>query len=191
MSTRQPAVPSRFLSDIPYAPAPAAFTPPTIPAYPLGGLLFFAGPSTPLDPGEDPFGVPHWLGCVGQEVLISLYPDLAALLGSTWGVASDPATLFKLPNLQGRFPLASSATFPAATAGGEVNHTLTLAETPALGIQSVTQAGEPTYGLPVAAAFAGRPIVSYVNTGAQIGGGGAHNNMPPYLALSTYIKAIP
>jgi len=190
VSTRQPAVPSGFATDIPIAPAAAGFSPPSRGGFPIGGIVFFAGGSYPYD--NDPLESPlRWLGCSGQEVLISIYPALAALLGNTWGVSSNPATLFKMPDLRGRFPLVPSGGFPAASTGGASTHTLTLAETPALGIQSVTQAGEPTYGLTVAAPFAGRPIVAWAGSGPQIGGGSAHNNMPPYIAINAYMRAVP
>lgn len=195
MSTRQPAVPSGFATDIPIAPAAAGFSPPSRGGFPIGGIVFFAGGSYPYD--NDPLESPlRWLGCSGQEVLISIYPALAALLGNTWGVSSNPATLFKMPDLRGRFPLVPSGGFPAATTGGASTHVLTIGEMPAH--DHPPGGAEDTFWTRDAAAG------NVIQTGASFqannlarattgpaGGGGAHNNMPPYIAINAYMRAVP
>lgn len=45
-----------------------------------------------------------WLLCDGSEVLVSLYPELAEVLGNTWGTPSSSARV-KLPDLRGRAPI--------------------------------------------------------------------------------------
>ena len=45
--------------------------------------------------------------CNGQELAQADYPDLYALIGATYGAASNPVTLFKLPDFRGRMPVAS------------------------------------------------------------------------------------
>lgn len=44
----------------------------------------------------------RWLLCNGQEVSRADYPELFTILGNSFGIASNPATKFKLPNADGR-----------------------------------------------------------------------------------------
>lgn len=59
---------------------------------PVGAIIDYAGAVAPAG----------WAICDGSELLQASYPDLYAVLATTWGVASNPVTLFKLPNLQKR-----------------------------------------------------------------------------------------
>lgn len=71
-----------------------------------------------------------WLICDGSAVPRSQYPNLFSIISTTYGIG-DGSSTFNLPNLQGRFPLGASATYPltpTAASGGEVNHTLLIAE---------------------------------------------------------------
>src|SRR5690606_6285724 len=72
-----------------------------------------------------------WAQCNGQIMQINGNQALYALLGNRYG--GDGVTTFALPNLQGRTPIGFSPTqgIPLAQAGGEANHTLTIAEIPA------------------------------------------------------------
>ena len=65
--------------------------------FPVGTIVPWAANSLPSD-GK-------WLECNGTTPLISQYPELAAVLGSTWGVGDG--TRFVLPNLQGRVPIGA------------------------------------------------------------------------------------
>lgn len=81
--------------------------------------------------------------------------------------------------IQGRFLLAASSTYPVGSTGGEATHTLTINEMPS-----------HTHGLTGAASTGttGHSLVyqekqyQFLNT-APSGGGQAHNNMPPYLSV--------
>lgn len=53
--------------------------------------------------------------CDGATHAIASYPDLAALLGTTYG--GDGITTFGVPDFSDRFPLGQSGTRPAATTG--------------------------------------------------------------------------
>lgn len=59
---------------------------------PVGTILSYAGKDTPED----------YLFCNGQAVSRTDYPDLFAVLGSTYG-NGDAHSTFNLPNLNGRF----------------------------------------------------------------------------------------
>jgi microcystin-dependent protein len=81
-----------------------------------------------LSAGPVPSG---WLLCDGSAVSRTTYARLFAHIGTTFG-AGDGSTTFNLPPAAGRVlvnaGVIGSATFTAGATGGEVNHTLTLAE---------------------------------------------------------------
>lgn len=89
-----------------------------------------------------------WLICDGTEQLISSYPTLSGVLGTTYGAQTNGSggagtTHFRLPDLRGRVPMgagqgrnvADSADLTARTLGAKISdaetHTLTSAEIPA------------------------------------------------------------
>ncbi|PYG90336.1 tail collar domain [Ruminiclostridium sufflavum DSM 19573] len=61
--------------------------------YLLGGIALFPYSFVPMD----------WMACEGQQLNISQYNTLYALLGTTYG--GDGRTTFALPNLKGAEPL--------------------------------------------------------------------------------------
>ena len=63
----------------------------------VGSIWEFGGNFVPRD----------WLACDGGLVSISTYPDLFALIGTTYG--GDGVTTFAVPNLLGRTPIGASA----------------------------------------------------------------------------------
>jgi microcystin-dependent protein len=164
---------------------------------PTGVIQAFAGASAPAG----------FLLCQGQAVSRSTYAALFALIGIIYG-AGDGSTTFNIPNLQGRFPLGISGSHALTTTGGEENHTLTLAESPlhnhTINIQDPTHSHTQyptTVWLGGSAVFAsGGPQVGgqggqtaaaatgITATSLPVGGGAAHNNMPPFLSLNFIIK---
>lgn len=141
-----------------------------------------------------------WLLCYGQAVSRSTYATLFALIGTTFG-SGDGSTTFNLPDMRGRSPLGkdnmggSSANRVTAAAadtiggsGGAENHTLTTAEIPPHPHPiTVTDGSGPT-GSNVKVSNTATSAGT-ANTGNNTGGGGAHNNMPPYLTLNFIIYA--
>ena len=66
-----------------------------------------------------------WLICNGSAISRSVYADLFAVLGTTYG-AGDGSTTFNLPDLRQRFPLGKAASGTGATlgaTGGSIDHT--------------------------------------------------------------------
>ena len=61
-----------------------------------------------------------WLMCDGSEKLKADYPKLAAVLGNTYGTASD-ADHFKLPDGRGRVLIGASSGHALGSAGGSEN----------------------------------------------------------------------
>lgn len=127
------------------------------------------------------------LWCDGAEYDQSAYPDLFSKIGTFYG--SSGAGKFNVPNLCRRFPIGTDGLgqgFDLADTGGEQTHTLTTQELPNHShsvhahLASMAQLG---VGEPVTI-----PDILTGETGAT-GGGNAHNNMPPFLALNAYIIA--
>jgi microcystin-dependent protein len=85
---------------------------------PTGTITMFGAPTPPSG----------WLKCDGSPLSTTAQPNLFAIIGYNYG---GSGTTFNLPNLQGRFALGASTAYPqtpTAATGGEVNHTLLLAE---------------------------------------------------------------
>lgn len=91
---------------------------------PPGSVSAYAGVSVPGG----------WLHCDGSAIDRTIYADLFAAIGTTFG-AGDGETTFNIPNLRGRniIGLSSSETdFDVlGETGGEKRHTLTIPEMPA------------------------------------------------------------
>lgn len=96
--------------------------------------------------------------------------------------STSPQTLFggTWQRIQDRFLLCAGATYAAGSTGGEASHTLTVDEMPA---HSHVLAGDvQEWGTPARPYFGAGQYDDTVETGSA-GGGQAHNNMPPYLAV--------
>ncbi len=139
-----------------------------------------------------------WAQCDGQILPINQYQSLYSLLGTTYG--GDGRTSFALPDLRGRTPLHEGsnggASHPLGQKSGEETHTLSLAELPNHShvYRATSDAASQTTPSNAHLASAGggrRPVVPYGSgvqaamreTGAS-GGGNAHNNMQPFLAIN-------
>lgn len=170
---------------------------------PTGSIVAFAAASAPTG----------WLLCDGTAVSRATYADLFGVLGTTYG-AGNGTTTFNLPDGRGR-TLIGSGTGDAADAtahalgskSGTETHTLT---TPQLAAHShgITDAGH-VHSPNVGTAFltisgtgsldsaAGSTVsessaqTGNATTGITVnnaGGGGAHPNMQPSLAVNWIIK---
>lgn len=125
------------------------------------------------------------LFCDGSTYERVDYPDLYAAIAPAFIVDSDS---FKTPDLRGNFIFGAGSSSSIGNSGGEANHTLTVGEIPShshtIPLTATTLAVEPgevTVQTPV-------PLLS-ANTG-DTGGGGSHNNLPPFLELMYYIVAV-
>jgi len=132
-----------------------------------------------------------WAFCNGQLLPINQNQALFALLGTMYG--GDGRVNFGLPNLQGRTPIHFSAQFPQGNAGGQIAHTLTLAEMPAHTHQPVASSNPADQGSPPGNFWAspGSNVFSTVADATMTpqaistaGGSQAHDNMSPYLVLN-------
>jgi microcystin-dependent protein len=143
-----------------------------------------------------------WAFCDGQLIPISQNTALFSLLGTNYG--GNGTSNFALPNLQGSSPLGYGQG-PGLTdrvlgeTGGEQSVTLLQNELPAHS-HTVEGTTGSAVASPANATFSslarGRPP-AYGNTApnvqmspgaiSAVGGGQAHDNMPPYLAVNFII----
>lgn len=127
--------------------------------------------------------------CDGTVYSADDYPDLAFIL-------NPGQPFFSVPNLRGRFPVGQKVGQMALSTGGAETVTLTTNQIPAHNHElnavnsGATLAG---YGLNPSAAFTDRPMVQQLGAGSlstdSAGGGQAHENMPPWIALQFWIIA--
>ncbi len=158
---------------------------PELGGVPTGTTLPYAGSSAPNG----------YLLCDGTAISRTTYATLFGVVGSTYG-AGDGLTTFNVPDLRGRVVImqdgAANRITSASTngsnadtlggVGGAETHTLTTAQVPP---HSHPQAVEPagtTYQYGSGGAF-----FDSVDTNT-VGGGGAHSNTQPWMALNYIIR---
>lgn len=162
---------------------------------PTGTISMFAGSTAPTG----------YLICDGSAVSRTTYADLFTVIGTTYGTG-DGSTTFNLPNLKGKVPVgldSGDTDFDAlGETGGAKTHTLTSSEIPAhthpLSHPSNTDAiaYHSTTGTNHWFAVSGSGSTQYPDAfqyknptvGSNTGGGGAHNNVQPYIVLNYIIK---
>ena len=160
---------------------------------PVGAVLPYASSSAPSG----------WMNCQGQELYRGDYPDLFAVIGTTYG-AGDGSTTFKLPNLSGRVIVGQGSGVDLTprsmgATGGAETHTLTTGEMPShshtsnavggtLGLMTADGNNTAGGGLDTSAVepnlYAAPAALSIDSAGT----GGAHNNMQPFAVLNYIIK---
>lgn len=158
----------------------------------IGQILMFAGNFAPRG----------WALCDGQLLPISQHQALFSILGTIYG--GDGRTTFALPDLRGRAPI-HAGTGPGLTSRrlGEKGG----AESVALGVNEMPAHGHTFRALSCDgnSADPGGNVLAKIKGGFESndkpdtdlsadtitssGGGKAHNNMPPYLAMN-YIIAL-
>lgn len=117
--------------------------------------------------------------------------------------STNPGTLFggTWEQIQGRFLLGMSSSYPAGSQGGEASHTLTTAEMPSHEHNPANEAGYSGFITNSKKAFSIGDMGSQSGSGryypyasaefdisrntltGTTGGGKSHNNMPPYLSI--------
>lgn len=140
-----------------------------------------------------------WAFCDGQILPINQNQSLYSLLGTTYG--GDGRTSFALPDLRGRTPIHvgdnGGGTFHReGQKSGEETHTLSVSEMPhhdhimqASGDNAdAVSASGAVLARTTAADIYRTTVDNLVNPGTgtihSVGGGQAHNNMQPYLAVN-------
>ena len=88
-------------------------------------------------------------------------------------------------DLRDKFVLGAGNGYSVGATGGEATHTLTIGEMPSHS-HSISYGRHGGTGQTTSADFSGS---NFTETTSTVGGGAAHNNMPPYYALC-YIQRI-
>ncbi len=144
-----------------------------------------------------------WAFCDGQILPIAQNTALFSLIGTTYG--GNGTTNFALPNLQGRAAMHAgqgaglSARFLGESAGSQVialvpgqmaahSHVVVVPTTAEAKADRGNASGN-LLATPVDSTYATSGVAAAMNTGSSTptGGGAAHNNMQPYLALNICI----
>jgi len=136
-----------------------------------------------------------WLDCDGGMQLISDYPTLAAVVGTTFG--GDGVNTFGVPDMRGRVAVGigegdadDASLWSLARKIGEETHQLTHEELPAVGVvthftpaRAPGNTPDPSGGL---ASFGDSPTAPVLSD--NLGSGTAHNTLQPSLGLYYIIK---
>lgn len=85
----------------------------------IGNIIAFTGQSVPSG----------YLVCDGSEVVREEYPELFAVIGTTYGEGDGIAT-FNLPSISGKTLLCASPSHLIGSIGGEETHTIVSSEMP-------------------------------------------------------------
>lgn len=131
-------------------------------------------------------GQEHDAYCVKSQLIDLVYPVGAIYMSVN---STSPQTLFggTWQQISDTFLLAAGSTYSAGSTGGEATHTLTVAEMPSHSHNLyMRRAGNPGYYEPYPSWATNQPNATLGWVGGNIsntGGDGAHNNMPPYLAV--------
>jgi len=151
----------------------------------VAGIIQAFGGTTP------PSG---WLFCNGAAISRTIYADLFAAIGTTYG-SGDGFLSFNLPDLRGRVPVgftASETEFNAmGKTGGEKSHILTENEMPSHThtVQGFKGVDDSNFSGNNGRLQASDYLTPYDQFTSATGGGEAHNNLQPYNTVH-YIISI-
>lgn len=141
----------------------------TLPSSPQTGQLFFKE--------------------AGASLFDLIYPVGAVYISMN---NTSPATLFggSWTKVEGKFLLGTSSAYPSGSSGGEETHTLTVNEMPSHNHTFYLQRGGSTGEKTALLEWANSSQVSGWQSWQtdDTGGGQAHNNMPPYLAVNIWYR---
>lgn len=166
---------------------------------PVGVILPYGGVNPPNS---------KWMLAHGQAISRIAYPTLFSVFGTRYGIG-DGVNTFNLPDLRDQFVVGSGSNYDVGDVGGEATHVLTQAEMPIHShdhthtLLALQDSGNATdqFGL-VSGDVQG--YYSYKQTNDQgsnlinsdvidvgtVGGNVAHNNLPPYTALTYIVKVL-
>lgn len=130
-----------------------------------------------------------FLMCNGGAVPRAEYPELFAAIGTAFGKGNG-STTFTLPNLKNKFLRGIDifgGTYIGET-GGEAAHTLTVEEMPNHRHNLKLQGGSIQESSSFISWQSGSNYQLYGSATETVGGGAAHNNLPPYVTINYIIS---
>lgn len=131
-----------------------------------------------------------WIDTNQGPVSRTTYANLYAVIGTTWG-AGDGSTTFDLPHKDGRVTVgkkSGDADFDTlGETGGAKTHTLVIGEIPSHNHSEGTFDGGTPAAL-IVQSGTGANIKRLSQNSGNAGGGGAHNNLQPYVVMNYIIK---
>ncbi len=155
-----------------------------------------AGAVIQIDPTGEAITAKDWIRSEGQALLDMVYPVGSIYLSVN---AADPSTLFggTWERLKDRFLLGAGDSYAAGATGGAAKHTLTASELPSHNhqitpiIKNASGDSMTTNGYTIVHTSDNLVAPNQTLTASTLyggysgntGGGQAHNNMPPYLAV--------
>lgn len=147
---------------------------------PIGTVIMYSGNGLPE----------NWLFCSGQTIFEDDYPELFAVIGRTYG-GNETFGTFATPAFPDRFPVAAAnpggGSYSLGETGGANSVALSVSELPAHSheLRSRTNA---VSGVNARVMAAGAGTDAHTDTELE-GGGVAHENRPPFIALHFIIRA--
>ena len=139
-----------------------------------------------------------WAVCNGQLLSVQDYPQLFAIIGTTYG--GDGISTFALPDLQGRIPFHHTSDLPLGTSGGVEVVTLTASNIAQHGHALMATTEAATTPNPTGAVLAAAPAtlgdvygksfpdVAMASIAVRATGSSSpHPNMQPFLVLNFII----
>ena len=166
----------------------------------VGVITAYAG-------ADEPTG---WLQCDGRAISRTTYAELFNVIGITYG-AGDGSTTFNLPDLRDSFPVGAGTSYDVGDTGGEAavaltkntlpNYTIGYMQVPVMSNHAQWSNGGVFAATPssvLGLSGKGNYVTGTSNTVTSstvaygwgintAGGGEAHENMPPYVAINFLI----
>jgi microcystin-dependent protein len=150
-----------------------------------GEIRMFGGTFAPMD----------WAFCDGQALPIAQYAVLFSLIGTTYG--GDGVNSFNLPDLRGRLPMHQGSGYTIGQAGGQETVVLQANQVPVHTHVVRAKSGNGDKDTPSGNVWAATPDGRYSTATPSLamkssavgnaGGGQAHDNIMPYLAVNFII----